>query len=62
MKRKHSRYTDDIYPPCKSSIYLNNSLMKNFIDMFEKEGRAVEWMRIADLFKNHKLTVWTPKI
>ncbi len=27
MKKK---YTDEVYPPLKSSIYLNNSLMKNF--------------------------------
>jgi hypothetical protein len=33
--------------------------MKNFGQMFEKEGRAIEWIRISELFAHRKLTVWT---
>jgi len=26
--------------------------------MFEKEGRSIEWMRLSELYKHKKLTVW----
>lgn len=33
--------------------------MKNFCEMFEKEGRSVEWMRLSELFAHKQLTLWT---
>lgn len=33
--------------------------MKSFCEMFEKEERCIEWMRISDIFKDRELTVWT---
>ena len=59
MRRENKKYKDDIYPPLQSSIYLNNSLMKNFCEMFAKEGRTVEWMRLSELYKDWKLVLWT---
>jgi hypothetical protein len=31
--------------------------MRNFCQMLEKDGRAVEWMRIPEIFKNRQLTL-----
>lgn len=54
------KYRDEIYPPVKNSIYLSNSLMKNFCEMFEKEDRRIEWMRLSELYKHKNMVVWTP--
>lgn len=59
LKLSKRKYKDEVYPPVQSSIYLHNSLMRNFCLMLEKEGRAVEWMRLPELFKHRQLTVWT---
>jgi lipid II:glycine glycyltransferase (peptidoglycan interpeptide bridge formation enzyme) len=59
MRGNGRKFKDDIYPPVTSSLYLNNSLMKNFIEMFEKDGRKVEWMRLSELFHAKKMVLWT---
>ena len=57
LKKEGKKYRDDIYPPLQTSIYLNNSLMKNFCEMFQKEGRSIEWMRLSELYKGNKLVL-----
>lgn len=52
------KYTDDIYPPNQSALYSINSLLKNFCNMFEKDGKFIEWMRISDVFPHKILSVW----
>lgn len=55
---KHMKYTDPVYPPIRSSLYIGNSLMKDFCQLFEAEGKAIEWMRIPDVFPQQSLTIW----
>lgn len=33
--------------------------MKNFCEMFEKEGRTIEWMRLSELYQHKNMVVWT---
>jgi hypothetical protein len=47
MRAEGQQYRDTVFPPVQASIYLNNSLMKQFCEMFEKEGRSIEWMRLS---------------
>jgi hypothetical protein len=51
------KFRDEVYPPLQASIYLNNSLMRNFCMILEREGRGVEWMRLPELFRNRKLVL-----
>eukprot|EP00919_Chromeraceae_sp_WS-2016_P065064 GHVR01154032.1.p1 GENE.GHVR01154032.1~~GHVR01154032.1.p1 ORF type:complete len:130 (-),score=9.86 GHVR01154032.1:915-1304(-) len=51
-------YVDDIYPPNKYSVCLNNSDMKIAIENLEKEGKSIEWVRLSDLYPTKKLVVW----
>lgn len=36
LRQFSQKYTDEVYPPNQSSIYLNNSLMRNFCLMQER--------------------------
>ena len=52
LKKANKKFTDEYYPPLKTSLCLNSSI-SSYSD--------VRWLRISDVFKGRYIQVWDRK-